>query len=109
MSQDQFPQFSNVTVSTKANIYFEGKVISHTIIFPDGEKKTIGLIYPGSFTFNTGAPEKMEIVAGECKVKIAGENEARTYPAGTYFNVPGNSSFDICVENGIAEYICSFG
>lgn len=101
-------QFDNVSVVSKANIYFDGKVISHTILFKDSTKKTIGLIYPGTFKFNTGAPEKMEIIAGKSNVKLAGETSWKTYEAGTFFKVPGNSFFEITVDAGIAEYICSF-
>lgn len=101
-------QFDNVTAVAKANIYFDGKVISHTIIFPDGTKKTLGLIYPGDYKFNTGAPEKMEIIAGSCRIKIAGQNETTEYKADEYFEVPGNSAFEISVTEGIAEYICSY-
>lgn len=101
-------QFDNVSAVCKANIYFEGKVVSHTIIFPDGSKKTLGLIYPGAFTFNTGVPERMEIIAGACRVRIAGATEWTTYAAGTFFCVPGNSSFEITVDEGIAEYVCSY-
>src|ERR1700710_972412 len=46
-------QFPGVTVVTKANVYFDGKVISHTVLFPDASKKTLGVIYPGSFHFKT--------------------------------------------------------
>lgn len=102
-------EFTNVTAHAKANIYFDGKVISHTIVLSNGAKKTLGLIYPGSFHFNTGTPELMEIVAGSCRVRIKGDIEARTLVAGAKFNVPENSSFDIHVEDGICEYICSFG
>lgn len=101
-------QFSGVTVATKANIYFDGNVISHTIVFPDQTKKTLGLIRPGSYHFNTGAPERMEIVAGECVATLDGSTEEKRYPAGTYFDVPGNSGFTIGVANGLCEYICSF-
>jgi uncharacterized protein YaiE (UPF0345 family) len=100
-------KFDNVSVPVKANIYFDGKVVSHTVNFADGTRKTLGLIYPGAYTFNTGAPERMEIVAGRCRAKIAG-GEWTDFPAGTYFDVPGNSAFDIAVEEGIAEYICAF-
>jgi uncharacterized protein YaiE (UPF0345 family) len=100
--------FKGVNVVCKANVYFDGNVVSHTVQFADGSKKTIGLIYPGKYTFNTGVPEKMEIIAGTSKVKIAGQPEITNYSAGTFFNVPGNSSFDIEVESGIAEYICSY-
>lgn len=101
-------QFDNVSVVTKANVYFDGRVVSHTVLFPDGSKKTLGLIYPGVFTFNTGAPERMEIVAGSCEVRLKGETVWKAYAAGTYFDVPGQSAFDIRVNSGLAEYICSF-
>ena len=100
--------FEKVSVTAKANIYFDGKVISHTVTFPDGSKKTIGLIYPGTYTFNTGAPEEMKIIAGTCKARQEGIAVWTAYPAGTQFDVPGKSKFDITVESGIAEYICSF-
>lgn len=101
-------EFPHVTVHTKANIYFDGKVVSHTILLADGAKKTLGLIYPGSFHFGTGAPERMEIVAGSCRVKLDGSSDTRDYSAGQHFDVPGNSGFDIQVTSGICEYICSF-
>jgi hypothetical protein len=99
--------FENVTAVCKANVYFDGKVVSHSIIFADGSKKTLGLIYAGTYTFNTGAPERMEIIAGACRAKI-GDADWAAYAGGTYFDVPGNSAFDIAVDEGIAEYVCSF-
>ena len=60
--------FKNVTVHAKANIYFDGKVVSHSIVLEDGSKKTLGIIYPGSYHFNTEQAEKMEIIAGKCNV-----------------------------------------
>lgn len=101
-------QFDNVSVVCKANVYFDGKVVSHSVLFADGSKKTLGLIYPGSFNFGTGAPERMEVIAGTCRVRQAGQSEWTAYEAGTFFNVPGNSSFDIAVEEGVMEYVCSF-
>jgi purine/pyrimidine-nucleoside phosphorylase len=101
-------EFSNVTVATKANIYFEGKVVSHTLRFADGSKKTIGLVYPGTYHFSTDVPERMEIVSGACKVKLAGKSDFTSYAAGASFDVPAKSAFDIVVEAGIAEYICSY-
>jgi hypothetical protein len=102
-------RFDGVSVVTKANVYFDGRVVSHTVNFPGGEKKTLGLIYPGSYTFTTGAPEVMAIVAGTCRARLKGESDWREYLAGTSFAVPGNSAFDIAVAGGIAEYVCSFG
>lgn len=101
-------QLDQVSVLTKANIYFDGKVISHTVLFATGEKKTLGLIYPGSYNFGTGAPERMDIVAGACRVRLVGQEAWTVYTEGSYFCVPGKSSFDITVENGIMEYLCSY-
>jgi uncharacterized protein YaiE (UPF0345 family) len=105
MSATSFP---NVTVDTKANVYFDGRVVSHTVHFADGTKKTLGLIYPGQFHFGTAAPELMEIVAGACQVQLDGAPETLAYEAGTAFEVAGNSGFTITVADGICEYICSF-
>jgi hypothetical protein len=101
-------EFSNVTAITKANVYFDGKVVSHTIRFEDGAKKTLGLIYPGAYHFGTDQAERMEIVAGECVVKIDGQETKTSYCSGHHFDVPAKSGFDIAVETGLCEYICSF-
>ena len=101
-------QFSGVTVQTKANVYFDGGVVSYTVLFADGTKKTLGLIRPGNYHFGTGAPERMEIVAGSCKVTLDGQTAVQTYGAGTFFDVPGKSGFTIVVESGLCEYVCSF-
>ncbi|MEO6742368.1 MAG: pyrimidine/purine nucleoside phosphorylase [Chthoniobacteraceae bacterium] len=101
-------QFSNVTALAKANVYFDGQVVSHTILLPSGEKKTLGLIYPGKFHFGTGKAERMEITAGSCSVKIDGSGDSHRYAAGTHFDVAANSGFDIEVADGICEYVCSF-
>lgn len=101
-------EFRGVTAVTKANVYFDGKVVSHSILFADGSKKTLGLIYPGKYHFGTDKAELMEIVAGACSVKLDGQAAVTDYPAGQAFNVPAKSGFDIEVKNGICEYICSF-
>jgi uncharacterized protein YaiE (UPF0345 family) len=101
-------EFKGVTAVAKANVYFEGKVVSHTILLGDGSKKTLGLIYAGEFHFGTDAPERMDIVAGACHVRLDGTSEWKDYAAGTAFHVPGKSGFDIRVASGIAEYVCSF-
>lgn len=101
-------QFEGVTAVCKANVYFDGRVVSHTILFADGTKKTLGLIYAGDYHFGTAAPERMELVAGSCRVKLDGQDTWTEYNAGQAFDVPGDSGFDIAVANGIAEYICSY-
>ena len=100
--------FKNVTAIVKANVYFDGKVVSHSIIFPDGSKKTLGLIYPGKFHFGTEKAERMEIIAGACTVILDIQNAEKDYSAGTFFDVPAKSGFDIEVKEGICEYVCSF-
>ena len=100
--------FSNVTVDTKSNIYFDGRVVSHTVHFADGTKKSLGLIYPGKFHFGTAAPERMEIIAGACQIVLDGTTEVVAVEAGAAFEVAGNSGFSITVSEGICEYICSY-
>ncbi len=100
-------QFDQVSVVKAANVYFDGKCVSHTVILADGTKKTVGVILPSSLTFNTGAPEIMEGVGGSCRVRLKGESDWVTYGAGQSFNVPGNSSFDIAC-NEPYHYVCHF-
>lgn len=100
-------QFDQVSVVTKANIYFDGKCVSHTVLFADGSKKTIGVIFPSSLVFNTGAPEVMELNAGKCRIRLKGEENWQAYEGGQSFNVPGNSSFEIETIETL-DYICHF-
>ena len=97
------------TITTKANVYFDGRCVSHSIELADGTKKSVGVILPATLTFNTGAPEIMETVAGKATIKLAGSAEWQTYGPGQSFKVPGNSSFEIKVEGEPYHYICHFG
>ena len=102
-------KFDNVSVGKKANVFFDGKCVSHSVFFPDGTRKTVGVIMPGSqLVFNVGTPELMEITAGECQVKVAGEPAFKTYAAGTSFKVAASSSFEIHAKDEV-NYVCSFG
>jgi uncharacterized protein YaiE (UPF0345 family) len=100
-------QFANVSVVKKANVYFDGKCVSHTVLFADGSRKSVGVIFPSSLTFNTGAPEVMELNAGKCRIRLQGEREWTTYCGGESFSVPGNSSFDIETQE-MLDYVCHF-
>ena len=101
-------QFDNVSVVKKANVYFDGKCVSHTVLLADGSRKTLGVILPSSLTFNTGAPEVVEINAGKCKIRPKGANGWTAYGAGESFSVPGDSSFEIeTIE--MLDYVCHFG
>ncbi len=97
-----------VSVTTQANVYFDGKCVSHGITFPDGTRKSVGVVLPATLTFNTGAPEIMECVAGGCEYKLAGSDAWLASGPGDKFHVPGNSSFEIRVTEAY-HYICHFG
>ena len=101
-------QFDNVAVFKQANVYFDGKCISHTVQFADGTKKSVGVILPSTLTFNTGAPEIMEGTSGRCEYKLAGSDTWVASGAGEKFSIPGNSSFEIRVAEAY-HYICHFG
>lgn len=99
---------ANVTVNTQASVYFDGKCVSHGITFADGTRKSVGVVLPSTLTFNTGAPEIMECVAGSCEYKLAGTDAWLKSVPGDKFSVPGNSSFEIRVTEAY-HYICHFG
>ena len=99
--------FSNVTVVKKANIYFEGKVTSRTVIFPDGEKKTLGIMMPGEYEFGTADKEIMEILAGSLEVLLPGRESFLKVKEGQSFEVPANSRFKLIVTE-LADYCCSY-
>ena len=95
-------------VATQANVYFDGKCVSHSLTLADGTKKSVGVILPATLTFKTGAAEIMECVAGACEYKLAGSTEWKKSGAGEKFSVPAESSFEIRVAQAY-HYICHFG
>jgi len=97
----------NATIHTRANVYFDGKCVSHSLTLPDGSRKSVGVILPSTLTFNTGAPERMELVGGACRVRLKVAEGWDDHAAGQSFNVPGDSSFDIEVTQTL-HYICHF-
>lgn len=100
-------QFDNVSVTKQANVYFDGKCVSHSLVLADGTKKSVGVILPSQLVFTTGAPEVMELVAGSCRVRLAGSQEWVEYTAGQSFDVPGDSSFDIETTEPM-HYVCHY-
>ena len=99
--------FENVTVVKAANIYFDGKVVSRTVLFNDGSKKTLGLMLPGEYTFGTEAAELMEVLAGKADILLPGQSDWQTVVAGEDFNVPADSSFSLRVVEPL-DYCCSY-
>ncbi|MBF0327824.1 MAG: pyrimidine/purine nucleoside phosphorylase [Nitrospirae bacterium] len=100
-------EFQDVNVVKKANVYFDGKVTSRTVVFKDGSKKTLGVMLPGEYEFNTADKELMEIMSGELDVAIEGQSGIKTIRGGESFEVPANSKFSMKVKS-LADYCCSF-
>ncbi|WP_274649204.1 pyrimidine/purine nucleoside phosphorylase [Paenibacillus humicola] len=100
-------QFDNVSVVKKANIYFDGKVTSRAVLFPDGTKKTLGIMLPGEYEFGTDTIEVMEIVAGDLQVQLPGESEWIHIAGEGEFTVPANAKFKLKVA-AVTDYICSY-
>lgn len=100
--------YENVTLDPSANVYFDGKCVSHTFFLADGTRKSAGVILPAELTFGTAAPEVMELHTGACRVRLAGSDEWTSYGAGDSFAVPGESSFDIVVTDAVS-YVCHYG
>ena len=99
--------FENVTVEIAANIYFDGKVTSRKVSFPDGSFKTLGIMLPGEYEFGTEAKELMEITKGELSILISGDTEWQEIKGGMSFKVPADSSFKLKV-NKVTDYCCSY-
>jgi uncharacterized protein YaiE (UPF0345 family) len=100
-------EYENVKVVAKANIYFDGRVISYAFFMPDGSRKTAGVIFPGEYEFGTGDAEVMEVTAGALSVILPGSSSWETFAAGKSFNIPGNSKFK-CKSSEASEYVCSY-
>jgi purine/pyrimidine-nucleoside phosphorylase len=100
-------EFKNVSIVKEANVYFDGGVTSRTIVFSDGSRKSLGIMLPGEYGFNTGAAELMEIQSGELTVQLPGSTEWVPVKGGEAFEVPENSSFKVKVT-AVTDYCCSF-
>ena len=99
--------FDNVSIERLANMYFDGKVTSRTVVFPSGEKKTLGIMMPGEYRFDTAKKELMEIQAGSVSVLLPGSDDWQTFSGGESFDVPADSAFDIKVAE-VTDYCCSY-
>ncbi len=101
-------RFDAVSVVKKANVYFDGRCVSHTVHFPDGSRKSIGVMLPSTLRFETEAPEIMELVEGRCRVEIGDSGKLNEYRGGQRFEVPAHSSFRIETLETL-HYVCHFG
>lgn len=101
-------RFENVNVIKRANLYFDGKCVSHSVLFSDGSRKTVGVIFPSKLVFNTAEPERIEINAGRCRIRLDGSDSWQEFGPGSEFSVPGHSKFDIETLETL-DYVCHFG
>jgi len=99
-------QFENVNIIKAANVYFDGKVTSRTVVFPDGTKKTLGIMLPGEYEFSTAQKEEMEILAGDLEYKLEGQDWQAIAGSGTFY-VPANEKFQLKVQS-VVDYCCSY-
>lgn len=100
-------RFEHVTAIKKANVYYDGKVTSRTLLFGDGTKKTLGIILPGEYEFGTGDKEQMEMLSGKLDVLLPGSQRWETFKAGETFEIPANSKFKVLADD-VADYCCSY-
>ena len=100
-------EFKNVTITKPANVYFDGKVTSRTILFEDGTTKTLGIMLPGEYEFGTDDAEVMEILSGELEVLLPGNDDWIAVKGGERFDVPANASFKLKIKT-LTDYCCSF-
>ena len=99
--------FEQVTVVKQANVYFDGKVTSRTVLFADGTKKTLGIMLPGEYEFGTDVKEIMEILAGDLTVLLPGSDEWLHISGSGEFTVPANAKFKLDVRT-VTDYCCSY-
>ena len=102
------PQFDNASITKRANIYFDGKCVSHSFVLADGSRKSLGVIFPSILKFGTQAPEVMDVQAGVCRIRLASSDDWTEYKAGESFSVGADSSFDIEVVETL-DYVCHYG
>ncbi|MCB1800586.1 MAG: pyrimidine/purine nucleoside phosphorylase [Gammaproteobacteria bacterium] len=100
-------QFDNVSVIKAANLYFDGKVSSRTVVLTDGSRLTLGVALPGEYSFNTDKAERMEIQAGELDLQLPSSDAWQTIRAGESFEVPAKSQFRMNVKTPV-DYCCHF-
>jgi purine/pyrimidine-nucleoside phosphorylase len=105
--REAMEEFKNVTVVKRANVYFEGKVTSRTVLFEDGSRKTLGIMLPGEYEFGTGSREMIEILSGDLEIFLPGGKGWKAVKEGESFEVPANSKFKLIIK-GITDYCCSY-
>ena len=100
-------KYTNVSIDKLANIYFEWNVISRNIFLEDGSRKTLVVMLPGKYEFETNTRELMEIISGKLNLKLQNFESWKLIKKGMNFNVPKKSSFKVNVFE-LVNYTCSY-
>lgn len=100
-------KFENVVIIKKANVYYDGKVTSRTVLLADGTRKTLGIILPGKYEFSTADKEIMEVLGGKLRVMLPGATDWADYEEGKSFEIPANSIFFVAADE-VSDYCCSY-
>jgi uncharacterized protein YaiE (UPF0345 family) len=100
-------EFKNATIIKQANVYFDGKVTSRSVIFEDGSQKSLGILLPGEYEFNTEDKKIMEIISGNLEVLLNDSEEWKTIKDGETFEIPAKSKFSLKVKT-LSDYCCSY-
>jgi len=88
------------------NEYFDGKVKSIGFQGPD-LASSVGVMAPGEYEFATSQHEIMSVISGELMVKLPGEENFTSCPAGDFFEVPADAKFQVKVLTETA-YLCTY-
>ena len=100
-------KIGNLTIETKGNIYFGGRVTSRSFYREDGTRFTIGIITPGTYTFDVGDREVIQLIAGAAEILLPAEKEWRRVEAPDTYEVIANNSFrSRCFD--VVEYLCDY-
>ena len=100
-------EIKNVVITKEANIYFDGKVTSRSILLEDGSVQSLGIMLPGEYEFGTDAKEIMEILSGDLDVFLPGAEDWIKVKGGESFEVPASSKFQLKIHS-ITDYCCSY-
>lgn len=96
----------NGAIEKRATIYFDGNVTSRTVHLQNGQRITLGIMLPGTYTFSTSAREEMDITAGTLRYQLE-DGAWHTITESGVFHVPANSTFKVEVET-VTDYCCSY-
>jgi hypothetical protein len=99
--------FENVSLKKRANIYYDGEVSSRTILFPDGSRKTLGIMLPGEYEFKTQSEEQIDLLQGSASFKLPGSERWKVLKGGNSLTIPPKSRFKVKVKE-LLDYCCSY-